>query len=152
MDDYMDLEVIDLNDYETISGQLFKYGKAPFMNIFPKEISFSNEARGMFNFCQAIRMMINEQKKTIAIRPMSPSEGNILIWVKEGQKRTYIPTYSCPKLTGHLYRIWGWDPEYRYKSYGNLVHYAGKPLILFDFSKAEKHPSTWEGLQNARKK
>ena len=151
MDDYMEMREIDLSDYKVISGQLFRYGKAPFMNIYPREIAFSNEARGMFNYCQAIRIMINEAKRTIAIRPMPPSESNTIIWVKEGQKKTYIPTYSCPKLTGHLYSVWGWDSEYRYKAYGNLVQYAGKPLIVFDFTNAEKYPITWEGLQNARK-
>ena len=60
---YTEREAIDLKDYKVVSAQLFRFDKAPFMNIYPKKISFSNEARGMLNNCQAIRIMINEQKK-----------------------------------------------------------------------------------------
>ena len=148
---FSEREAIDLKDYKVVSAQLFRFDKAPFMNIYPKKISFSNEARGMLNNCQAIRIMINEQKKTIAIRAMPPSESNTLVWAKEGIKGTYIPQYLCPKLTGHLYSIWGWDVNRRYKASGVLVQFSGRPLIVFDFSSADSFPTKWEELVNDRK-
>ena len=151
MEDYNETDRIDLSDYKIISGQFFRYEKAPFMNIYPKKVSFSNEARGMLNNCQAIRIMFNEKKKTIAIRPMAPSDSNTIIWSNASRKKTYIPQYLCPKLTSHLYGIWGWDKARRYKAFGLLVQYAGRPMIVFDFSNAESYPSTWEGIVNGRK-
>lgn len=152
MDDlFIERKEINLKDYKVVSAQLFRFDKAPFMNIYPKKISFSNEARGMLNNCQAIRIMINEQKKTVAIRAMPPSESNTLVWIKEGMKEAYIPQYSCPKLTSHLYEIWGWDLNLRYKASGMLVQFSGRPLIVFDFSEADSFPLKWEELVNARK-
>lgn len=150
-DNYLIRDGIDLRDYKVVSAQLFRFDKAPYMNIFPKKISFSNEARGMLNNCQAIRIMINEQKKTVAIRAMPPSESNTLVWSKEGKKDSYIPQYLCPKLTSHLYEIWGWNMNLRYKASGMLVQFSGRPLIVFDFSEADSFPLKWEELVNARK-
>ena len=147
----MATDMIDLREYKPVNGQLFRYDKAPFMNIFPRKIAFSNEARGMLNNCQAIRIMVNEQKKSIAIRPVPPSESHSLVWINESHKKSYIPQYLCPKLTSRLYKVWGWSSDSRYKTYGAFVLYSGKPMIIFDFSNAESYPSTWEEYVNGRK-
>lgn len=142
---------IDLSEYKVVSSQLFRLDKAPFMNIYPRKIAFSNEAREMLNNCQAIRIMVNEQKRTVAIRPMAPSDSNTLVWSKDGMKSTYIPQYLCPKLTSHLYGIWGWNLDYRYKVSGVLAQFSGRPLIVFDFRQPDSFPTKWEELVNARK-
>lgn len=150
-DSYLIGDEFDLRDYKVVSSQLFRFDKAPFMNIYPKKIAFSNEARGMLNNCQAIRIMVNEQKKTVAIRATPPSESNTLVWSNEKLKDSYIPQYLCPKLTEHLYKIWGWNVNFRYKTSGMLVQFSGRPLIVFDFSEADSFPIRMEDLVNARK-
>ena len=143
-----ELEALDLSSYTIIGGQLFRKERRPYMNIFPREISFSDEARILLNSCQAIKILINEKKRTIAIKGAYPSEGHSLIWSNGNRKKKHIPRYACPKLTSFLYEAWGLDPKYRYKTFGELVQYADKPMVLFDFNNAESFAVKWEDLSN----
>ena len=130
---------IDLTGFQVVHGQFFKVDKLPYMNIFPREISFARETHEMLHNCESIQILINEEGKTIVIKAAPSSEENSVRWVRN-TKDTYIPRYTCPKLTAHIYTKWGWNSKYRYKTDGVLVHCDGKPVILFDFNKALAYP------------
>ncbi len=130
---------IDLKDFQIVHGQFFKVDKLPYMNVFPKEIAFAREAHEMLHNCECIQILINEEGRTIVVKAAPSSDENSVRWARN-TKDTYIPRYTCPKLTAHLYMKWGWDDRYRYKTDGVLVHCDGKPVILFDFNKATAYP------------
>ncbi len=133
------LTSLDLSGFQIIHDQFFRVDKTPYMNIFPKEIAFAREAHEMLHNCECIQILINEEAKSIVVKAAPSSEENSILWARK-TKNTYIPRYTCPKLTARLYSKWEWDIKYRYRTDGVLVHCDGKPMLLFDFTKALSYP------------
>ena len=132
----MIMESVRMEGFQIVSSSLFSNEKPPLMTIFKDEISFSREAHGYLNYCAAIQILINSEERKIMIKSAPSTDENSITW-KNKLKETYIPRFTCPRLTRPLFSIWEWDINCRYRVEGRLVKCANKPLLLFDFSEAK---------------
>lgn len=134
----MIMESVKMDGFQIVSSSLFSNERLPIMTIFKDEISFSREAHGYLNYCAAIQILINSEERKIMIKSAPSTDENSITW-KNKLKESYIPRFTCPKLTRPLFSIWGWDINNRYRAEGRLVKCANKPILLFDFRDAKAY-------------
>jgi hypothetical protein len=56
---------------------------------------------------------------------------------------------ECKAFTTQLYKTWGFDPEYVYRSYGKVVKADNKVMLLFEFKCCESWKSRTKAKVNA---
>ena len=134
----MIMENVSMDGFQVVSSSLFSNEKPPAMTIFKDEISFSREAHGYLNYCVAIQILINSGERKVMMKSAPSTDENSITW-KDKLKESYIPRFTCPKLTRPLFSMWKWDINNRYRAEGRLVKCANKPILLFDFSAAKAY-------------
>ncbi len=132
------LENINLDGFKMVKSEMFKAERAPSMTIFKNEISFSREAHQCLQFCESIQLLINAEEMLVMVRSAPSTDENAIKWSNK-LKESYIPRFTCPKLTQPLFSMWKWDMDYRYKVEGRLVKCEKKPVLIFDFRQARAY-------------
>ena len=130
---------IDIKGFQVISAKCFttmKYTE-PKLSLWTTHIGFNPPAYDALNCCDSVQVMLNLPGRSILIKPVPSSDENALSWMPQNGKK-FNKKVPCKQLTEMLYREWGLDPEYRYKSTGKLVTADKKVMLLFDFSDPEK--------------
>lgn len=129
---------VDLGGFEIVTSDMFKFERPPAMTIFLNEISFTKEAHQNLQNCESVQILVNSETKTILVRSAPSNEPNSIRWDNK-VKETYVPRFSCPKLTRPLYYKWNWNTDYRYRTEGRLVKLDRTPVLLFDFKQAKAY-------------
>lgn len=89
-----------------------------------------------------IKIMVNDEKHCIIVKPVSSNEKDVLDWKKRSSKASQN-RIECAAFGRKLYEKWNFDPEYRYRAVGKLVQCGSKVMLLYDFSR----PEAWKGAK-----
>lgn len=132
------IKEISLEGYQVVRGQYFTRKAEPCMTLFCSAISFNGAAYESLNNCDSVQFLVNEQNKSIIVKPIISKEPDAINWNKNKNKAARI---ECTSFTKRLYEAWGLETDCRYKSTGILVQSDKKVMILFNFQKSE----SWRG-------
>lgn len=131
------IEDISLKGFIVVKHEFFRQERTPAMAIFRRRITFGKECHLALGKCQSVQMMVNYDSRQIIVRPISSSEEDTLVWYKEDLKNPFVGDFACPLLTSKLFREWGFDQRYRYKTKGRIVKSDRKLMLIFDFNEAD---------------
>lgn len=132
---------ISLEGFQVVRGQYFARPVTPTMTIWETGISFNSEAFASLVNCEAIQILINDQKRCIIIKPTSSKETDAVAWRRGKDSTPKYSKFECGGFAGSLMQRWGWDKNIRYRSYGHLVQCDKKVMLLYDFT----DPERWQG-------
>ena len=88
------------------------------------------------NGCERILIQVNTKTKGILIVPVSSKDKDGILWLKDS-KVVQAKKLDCKAFSSQLFKTWGLDPEYVYRSYGRVVTTDKKVMLLFDFQDTE---------------
>ena len=137
------IKEISLDGFQIVSGQMFCHMprmSVPTLTINPKGLSFNKAAIEALNCCEHIHIEVNDKRRGVLIVPVTVKDRDGIRWLKSG-KTIQGKSVECARFANHLYGIWGWESDSRFRSAGKLVSSDGKVMLLFDFSQ----PETWQG-------
>ncbi len=131
---------ISLEGFKVVSGDFFVVStriQAPTLTIWETCIGFSKQDLTMLNACENVLIKINSADRKILVIPTTSKDKDAVRWVKK-LSPLEARKINCPKLTENLFKTWGWDVNYIYRSTGRLVTSGNKVMLLFDFASPEK--------------
>ena len=137
------IKEISLDGFQVVSGQMFCHMprmSEPTLTITTKSLSFNKAAVEALNCCEHIRIEVNDRKRGILVVPVTAKDRDGIRWLKNG-KTGRGKSVDCTRFANHLYGIWEWESDSRFRATGKLVSSEGKVMLLFDFSQ----PETWVG-------
>ena len=128
-----------LDKYQVVRREFFSH-------IYEPSITFSNYKIGLNASCikrlpetDYIQILVNRQTRKLAVRPCHESEAHSFQWcTNSGGKRK--PRQVVGKMFFmKICALMGWNPDYRYKILGKLIHANGEYLFVFDLSSPEMY-------------
>ena len=117
---YFEEDEINIDEYEIVRPEFFAHIKEPAFSI--------NE------------IIIQKEQKKMILLPCSESEITGYRWGRTKDGRRYSSTRSGEAFVLTLCKIMNWNPDYRYKVLGRMVHSKGRALIAFDLMSYECFP------------
>lgn len=141
MDFESDIKSISLDGFQLVKSKYFSRMSEPVMSLFPTAISFSVAAHEALNRCESIEILVNEDKKSILVKPSMSSKDSEAVKWQRGKEKPKYSRIECSIFTKKLFSVWKLDNKYSYKTMGKIVQCDKKVMILFDFSEAE----VWDG-------
>ena len=120
--------------------QVIRHQASPFdpvMTVRGKSVTFNNACISKLERATYINFLINVSKMLLVIRPVREGARHAVRWcVVKGEKRK-SRQITCRRFTEKLFRLTGWNPEYRYKLKGWIIDYMGENLYVFDLTEVE---------------
>lgn len=139
MNQMTEIEELNLDGFQVVKADMFVHLPRkgdPTCSVWPTKISFSKLCLTYLNNCEYVRIEVNPRNKRLLVVPVTSKDKDSIRWIK-GQKDFSVRNMESRLFGQQLYKTWGLDPEYNYRSIGRLVTANQKLMMLFDFSDAE---------------
>lgn len=144
------LAEISMDGFQVVSGEMFshfpKISEAS-CTLWSTSISFSKSSIIALHSCEHILIRVNAKEKCILLSPAPSSDKDSISWLKDA-KNLQAKKIDCKLFTSQLYKTWGFDETYCYRSYGRIVSVDNKVMLLFDFKK----PESWKYQSKGKNK
>lgn len=136
----IDIKTVSLDGFQIVQSKYFSRFTEPVMTIWETAIAFNTASHDVLNNCETIEIHVNEGKRCFAIMPAPSKDKESVPWIK-GSKKYKCNRIECAMFARQLFKSWGFEPGYHYRTTGKLVQCDKKLMILFDFS----HYEVWNG-------
>ena len=134
------IKTVSLDRFQVVQRKYFSRLTEPMMTIWESAVAFNTASHDALNNCECIEIYVNEKAKSIAIMPVPSKDKEAVQWIR-GSKKYKYNRIECTMFARQIFKSWGLDPQYHYRTPGKLVQCDKKLMILFDFS----HYEVWSG-------
>lgn len=134
------IKTVSLDGFQVVQRKYFSRLTEPIMTIWESAVAFNAASHDALNNCEAIEIYVNEETRCFAIMPAPSKEKESIKWIR-GSKKYKYNRIECTMFARQIFKLWGLDSQYHYRTIGKLVQCDKKLMILFDFS----HYEVWSG-------
>ena len=115
-------DTFDLRGYEIADFKLFDDQNIPAVTLSQKEIRFNQTCISNMSSGNYVELLIHPLKKELAIRPTVQDNRYAVQWSKGSKKNGETRGIACKAFIDTLFKIMGWNNDYRYRLYGCIYH------------------------------
>lgn len=137
-DEIIDLgNAFDFDGFEVVRREFFAH-------MFEPAVSFNNCKFYVNSACLAkfpdtdyVQVLINQETRIMALRPCKEGERDSFAWCSMSKGKRKPKQTTCKLFFAKVVTLMDWNPDYRYKLLGKLIHANGEYLLAFDLSATE---------------
>ena len=147
-------EDMDIDDFEIVSPEFFSQIKEPSFTVNVNKVYVNAACVRLLPDVEYVKILVNRKRKMVAFEPSNEMDIEAYRWTRIKDGKRYASQRTGDIFVMMLCGMMGWDPDYRYKIIGRLVHAKGHSLIVFDLMTYNCYPKavSEEGSGTARKR
>lgn len=136
-------DVLELNhefDYEgfqVVRREFFAHSNEPAITFNNYKVYVNAACLNKFQYIDYVQALVNKANKILAIRPCREEERDAFSWCVPGSSRRKPRQITCRLFFAKIFSLMGWNPDYRYKLLGKVIHANDEYLIAFDLTATE---------------
>jgi len=127
----------DLRKFEVARSQFFDTVQRICVTFSSENIQFSTDCIRKFDKVLYIEMLVNAKENLFAVRPCSKDIRNAVQWANVDNGLYYSRSIGCAAYIKTLYKLFGWNLEYKYRVRGIRRQKNNEVLMLFDMNETE---------------
>ena len=120
--------------YQVVRGEYFAHTLEPCVTFADCKISFNKACVRKLPGVEYVQVLVNRRDRKLVIRPSSDDMKDSFTWLRASGKPR---TITCRLFYAMLVDMMGWNPNYRYKLIGKLVHSQTELILVFDLNATE---------------
>jgi hypothetical protein len=142
-----DIEIIDVDTFsyegfQVVRGEFFAHTYEPSFTFNNYKVSLNTACIRKLPDVNFVQILVNPQDKKLAVRPCSEDEKDSFRWCSASEKKRSPKQITCRMFFAKVISLMGWNPSYRYKILGKLIHSDNELLFVFDLTTPEIYTST----------
>ena len=146
-------EDMDIDDFEIVSPEFFSQIKEPSFTVNVNKVYVNAACVRLLPNVEYVKILVNRKRKQVAFEPSDEMDIKAYKWSRTKGGKRYASQRTGDIFVMMLCEMMGWDPDYRYKIIGRLVHSKGHSLIVFDLMTYNCYPKeASEGNSGTAKK
>ena len=123
----------DLSGYEIARLDFFDTVRTPSVTFYDRTIKFSAECTNRLQTEGRVELLVHPTERKLAVRRAAKGNRNAVIWCQAYDgKRNQPRSIGCSAFYVTLYSLFGWNPNYKYKVYGNLFKNGEEEVYIFN--------------------
>ena len=122
----------NLPGFQVVRGSFFHSISQPALTISAGKMRFNTACLKKFEDVEYVELLLNTERKCIAIRPCDQSNPNAIHWGRLKEERWIVNTVGCRGLAKTLFDITSWDEDARYRFQGQYMEKGEEKLLLFE--------------------
>lgn len=135
-------EDFDYEGFEVVRREFFSHMYEPSITFNKMKINVNQACINRFPNVEYVNCLVDKNAKIFALEPGYESQKTSIRWCMESKGKRKPRQVGCKDLFAMISNLMGWNPDYRYKLLGRLLHANGKYLIAFDLSATEVYQKT----------
>lgn len=122
--------------YQVVRGEFFAHTYEPSFSFNKNKVSVNTACIKKLPDTDFVQILVNPDKKKLAVRPCSEDEKDSFRWCSVTKKRS-PRQITCRVFFAKVISLMEWNPNYRYKLLGKLIRSNGELLFVFDLTTPE---------------
>lgn len=117
-----------------------------FAHVHEPSITFNNSKVYLNTAClkhlpevEYVQILVNPEDKKLAVRPSQEDEKDSFLWCTTRGAKRNPKQITCRMFFAKIMRLMGWNPDYRFKMLGKLIHSGDEYLFIFDLMGVETY-------------
>jgi hypothetical protein len=144
-DDVIELgDNFDFDGFQVVRREFFAHIREPSISFNSCKFSVNTACISKFPETEYVQVLVNKDEKVLALRPCEEGARDSFAWcLCSGGKR------KPRAITGKIFfakivSLMNWNPDYRYKMLGRVIHANGEYLLAFDLTSTEVYQRTFK--------
>ena len=134
----------DFDDFQVVRREFFAHLHEPSVSFNNCKFYVNSACLARFPESGYAQVLVNSSKKILALRPCNEGSRDSFMWCTDTSKGKRKPKpITCKLFFAKIVQLMGWNPDYRYKLLGKLIHANGEYLIAFDLTSTEVYQKTF---------
>lgn len=143
-DEIIDMgEDFDFGDFQVVRREFFAHLREPSISFNNCRIYVNSACLTKFPHTEYVQILINRNTKILALRPCKEGERDSFPWCYESKGKRKPKQVTCKLFFAKIFTLMGWNPDFRYKLLGTVIHSKGEYLLAFDLSSTEVYQKTY---------
>lgn len=133
----------DLDGFQVVRREFFAHLREPSVSFNNCKFSVNAACLSKFPDTEYVQVLVNRETKVLALRPCAEGARDSFLWCNETKGKRKPKAVTCKLFFAKIVSLMDWNPNYRYKLLGRLIHANGEYLIAFDLSATEVYQRTF---------
>lgn len=143
-DDVLEIDgAFDYEGFQVVRREFFAHLSEPSITFNNYKVYVNSACLNKFPAVDYVQALVNQENKILAIRPCREEERDAFPWCTDSKGKRKAKQVTCKLFFAMLFSKMGWNPDYRYKMLGKVIHANGEYLIAFDLSATEVYQRTF---------
>ncbi len=131
-----DDDAFSYDGYQVVRGEFFAHTYEPSFTFNSNKVSVNTACIKKLPDTDFVQILVNPDEKKLAVRPCMEDEKDSFRWCSASSKRS-PRQITCRIFFAKVISLMGWNPSYRYKLLGKLIHSDNELLFVFDLTTPE---------------
>lgn len=128
---------INLDSFQVVRREFFAHMGEPAVTFNNCRFYVNTACLKRFPDATSVHVLINREKKILAIKPCEDGAKDSYVWCKEKGAKRSPKQIMCKMFFAKIADLMGWSPEHRYRIMGNVIRSNGETLLVFDLTATE---------------
>lgn len=133
----------DFGDFQVVRREFFAHLREPSLTFNNCRIYVNSASLTKFPNTDYMQVLINRQTKILALRPCREGERDSFPWCSYSKGKRKPKQITCKLFFAKIFTMMEWNPDFRYKLLGTVIHSKGEYLLAFDLSSTEVYQKTY---------
>lgn len=133
----------DFGDFQVVRREFFAHLREPSLTFNNCRIYVNSASLSKFPNTDYMQVLINRQTKILALRPCREGERDSFPWCSYSKGKRKPKQITCKLFFAKIFTMMEWNPDFRYKLLGTVIHSKGEYLLAFDLSSTEVYQKTY---------
>ena len=129
----------DLRGFEVARAEFFDTPHRPYVTFADKKIKFNTDCIRKLGAKNYVELLVNPITKKLALRPTDKDNRQGVYCSTLSYKVYYPKDIPASAFFETLYRLFGWNTEYKYKINGSIYEKDGEIVFIFDTADCETY-------------
>lgn len=130
-------EDFDFDGFQIVRREFFAHLSEPSVTFNNCKFSVNTACLAKFPNTDYAQVLINRQKKILALRPCVEGARDSFQWCSLQKGKRKPKPITCKLFYAKIVTMMEWNPDYRYKLLGKLIHANDEYLLAFDLTATE---------------
>lgn len=127
----------DFEGFQVVRREFFAHLREPSATFNKCKFNVNAASLARFPHTDYVQVLVNRDTKILALRPCEEGMRDSFLWCGVSRGKRKPKHITCKLFFAKIVSMMDWDPTYRYKILGRLIHANGEYLLAFDLSAAE---------------
>ena len=133
----------DFDGFQVVRREFFAHLNEPSISFNNYKFYVNTACLSKFPETEHVQVLVNRKTKILALRPCEDGERDSFLWCNNSKGKRKPKQTTCKLFFAKIVSLMGWNPDYRYKLTGKLIHANGEYLIAFDLTATEVYQRTF---------
>lgn len=140
----------NFDDFQVVRREFFAHLHEPSISFNNCKFSVNSACLSKFPSFEYAQVLVSSDKKILALRPCSEGAKDSFPWSYISKGKRKPKAITCKLFFAKIITLMGWNPDYRYKILGKLIHSHDEYMLAFDLTATEVYQRTFQEGQKPK--